>query len=120
MIGVKVVVVNNRVPLLQKLIPAAVDKISLETAVAIEQDVKGGEHAAPYQTGNLRRAYHTVKTGFARYEVGNDVEVAHYAIFVEMGTYKMAPRPHLRPAAEVQRLKHVERVAGAVRAAAAE
>lgn len=76
-----------------------------ENATAIEQDVKGGPHAAPVLTGNLRRSYHVDFAGGtkAEAEIGNDASVAPYAIYQEYGTYKMAARPHLRPATEARR-----------------
>lgn len=83
------------------------EKISLalaRSAMAIEQDVKGGgPHAAPYRTGNLRRSYHHRREHDLLYIVENDPELAPYAIYVEFGTCKMAARPHLTPAAEAER-----------------
>jgi HK97 gp10 family phage protein len=104
---------------------AAVAGAVEETAHAIEQDVKGnGPHAAPIRTGNLRRSYHTDRKGLANpvepsVEVGNDMRVAPYALFVEYGTSRMAPRPHLTPASEAQQGPHHARVAAAVAGVAA-
>lgn len=80
-----------------------VDRAIEDAAIAIEQDVKGGPHAAPYRTGNLRRSYHHRKVADLAYIVENDPGIAPYAIFVEFGTRKMAPRPHLRPALEAEK-----------------
>jgi HK97 gp10 family phage protein len=102
-----------------------------ETVTEIEQDVKGraptssadaspsdGPLAAPFITGNLRRSYHVDFKGTNGVQieahVGSDPGVAPYAVFVEYGTSKMAPRPHLTPSSEAQRVKHDERVAAVV------
>lgn len=100
-------VVFNRFPELAADAPAKVMAVINETATAIENDIKGGPHAAPIRTGNLRRSYHTkfASQGDLRAEVGNDTGVAPYAIFVEYGTYKMSARPHLRPSVEAVRAK---------------
>lgn len=109
--GARVRVVLDRLPQIVGRAQAAIHQAVDETLTAIEQDVKGGgPHAAPYRTGNLRRSYHKVITGPAQGEVGNDPQVAHYAVYVEYGTRRMAPRPHLVPAAEAQRRPLVERV----------
>ena len=94
-------VIFNRFPEVAAAMAGEVAATVNETATTIEQDVKGGAHAAPIDTGNLRRSYHTKFTSSLsdpKAEVGNDPAVAHYAIFQEYGTYKMAARPHLRPA----------------------
>jgi HK97 gp10 family phage protein len=113
----RVRVLFDRLPAIVGRQLAAVAGAVDETLTAIEQDVKGGgPHAAPYRTGNLRRSYHKTLTGPAQGEVGNDPQVAHYAIYVELGTRRMAPRPHLVPAAEAQRAPFAERVRRALRA----
>lgn len=94
----------------------------IETANAIEQDVKGkGPHAAPIRTGNLRRSIHQDRGGLRNpvepsVEVGNDLEIAEYAIYVEYGTSRMAAQPFLTPASEAQKDPHAARVAAAVAA----
>lgn len=102
-----------------------------ETASAIEQDVKGraptsypgapmsGEPlAAPIRTGNLRRSYHTERhfEGTDMYaEIGNDPNVADYAVYLEYGTIHMAPRPHLTPSSESQREPFLTKIAAILR-----
>lgn len=90
----------------------------METCIAIDQDVKGGAHAAPIRTGNLRRSYHVeVKRGAGGVSgtVGNDMGIAPYAIYVEYGTYKMAAQPHITPASEAQRDPFVSRCEAVLR-----
>lgn len=112
----------------------AVREAVRETTTNIEQDVKGrapvatpggggsGARSAPYRTGALRRSYHVDFKGTNGVQieahVGNDPGVAPYGIFVEFGTSKMAPRPHLTPSSEAQRAPHEARVVAAVREAA--
>jgi HK97 gp10 family phage protein len=106
-------------------IAAGVDAAIVETATAIEQDIKGaGPHAAPIDTGNLRRSYHQDRKGLDNpvdptVEVGNDPSIADYAGYVEYGTSRMAAQPHLTPASEAQKEPHAARVAAAVAAGAA-
>lgn len=67
-----------------------VDELAEGALVIAEQ----AESNCPVDTGYLR------STVFVR-EAGNDVEIgfeAHYASYVEFGTYKMAAQPYLRPA----------------------
>jgi hypothetical protein len=106
-----------------------------ETVTEIERDVKGraetataggstngGAAAAPYKTGNARRSYHVdfEGTNGAQIEahIGNDPGIADYVIYLEYGTSKMAPRPHLTPSSEAQRAPHQLRVAAALTEAA--
>ena len=82
-----------------------------DTANDIVEDVAGkGPHAAPYKTGNLRASYYAEMISDYEGRVANNVETAPYAIYVELGTRKMAARPHLKPAAEYHGPKLVERV----------
>lgn len=106
-------VLFNRFPEVAAEMVAEANAIVNENATMIEQDVKGGAHAAPVRTGNLRRSYHTEFAGgpTPHAEVGGDLAVAPYGIFVEYGTYKMAARPHLRPATEVRRMPFLSALA---------
>jgi len=63
---------------------------------------KGAKLRAPVDTGALRNSISTTLFGAGlgagdtiAAEVGPEV---HYGIYVEYGTYKMAPRPYLGPA----------------------
>jgi hypothetical protein len=55
---------------------------------------KGSARRAPVDTGKLRDSYRAIsKPGEARW--GTDVE---YSVYQELGTFRMRPRPHVRPA----------------------
>lgn len=65
---------------------------------------KAGSDAAAIAQGKA-----PVDTGFHRASIGMDVLgeltvaygcTTHYGPYLEDGTYKMAPRPHIRPAAD--------------------
>lgn len=107
----------NKLPgILDKLRPAVSQAVEA-SAIAIKEDVKGGgPHAAPIRTGRLRRSYghRRIDDSGLVYEVGNDTGIAYYAIYVELGTRRMAPRPHLVPAAEAERPRLAERVGRAI------
>lgn len=113
------------------LIPGYIEKTAVkiaaaveETLVAIEQDVKGGPHSlyrayppkpSYDRTGNLGRGYHVERRGPYEGIVGSDPGIAPYTVFVEYGTSKMAPEPHLVPSTEAQRLPFLARVKAAMR-----
>ncbi len=96
-------------------------------ALLLRNDAKG---RAPYRTGNLRRSLHVggegVEAGttgtdiggqvvgpdYAEVVVGTNVE---YAIFLELGTSRMAARPYLRPAVDAQRGAVAREIADALR-----
>jgi hypothetical protein len=119
-------VTKNLIPAFIKRVEADVAAAVAETLTAIEQDVKGGPHSL-YQayppkpsydrTGNLGRSYHMEMRGPFEGIVGSDPGIAPYAVFVEYGTSKMAPEPHLVPSAEAQRLPFLARVKAALRIA---
>jgi len=76
-------------------------KIAIQKAcLAIESDTK---RQCPVDTGRLRASYThevTAEEGFIVGRVGSDVR---YSRYVELGTYKMAARPHLIPAFEANK-----------------
>lgn len=111
----------SKARLLQKELRSRVWEAVAETASAIEKDVKGGPHAAPYRTGNLRRSYHVefLEADLTAL-VGADPGIAPYAPHVEFGTKRSAPRPHLRPAAWAQEKPFEKRLAEAMDEAAEE
>src|SRR4051812_18518023 len=80
------------------------EKVGGELAERAEQVIHKAAHdiearaktQAPVRTGNLRNSIQTVT-----HKLGATITAhAFYAIYVEMGTYKMAARPFLRPAVE--------------------
>lgn len=68
---------------------------------AAEEGAAGARRRAPVRTGRLARSYRaerdTADSSGLTYSVVSDVD---YASFVELGTSRMAPRPHLTPAME--------------------
>lgn len=117
-VRVRVRVTKNRLPKIAAIVQAGIGDCVRETLTEIEQDVKGGAHAAPYQTGNLRRSYHQEMTGPHSGTVGNDPSIAHYAPYVEFGTHRAPAQPHLIPAAEAALPGFVERLTRLVKGAA--
>lgn len=59
---------------------------------------------APVDTGRLRDSITYEATGDLEATVSTDVP---YSTFVELGTYKMAPRPYMLPAFEIAK-SHLE------------
>jgi hypothetical protein len=117
--------------LVKNLIPGYTRKVTERLAaavqaslIAIEQDVKGGPHSV-YEayppkpsydrTGNLGRSYHKETLGPLEGIVGSDPGIAPYAEYVEYGTSKMAPEPHLVPSAEAERPVFLAACAAALR-----
>jgi HK97 gp10 family phage protein len=72
----------------------------IEKAVEAELDVVGADmedlakSLVPVRTGYLQSTIYHTATGFIL-DFGAE---ADYASYVEFGTYRMAPRPYLRPA----------------------
>lgn len=64
-----------------------------QSIYTIEREVKP---RTPVDTGNLRN---TQESSFGNL-VGRYYPTAKYAMYVEMGTYKMAAQPYLRPGVE--------------------
>jgi HK97 gp10 family phage protein len=108
---VVVELIFNKFPAVKGRLRRQAAEAIAESAVAVEQDVKGGPHSlyrayppSPHydRTGNLGRSYHHRKINDLLYVVENDPNIAPYAIYVEFGTSRMAARPHLKPAAEAE------------------
>lgn len=57
----------------------------------------------PVDTGNLRNSIAHRQISENTEQVGTNV---HYAPYVELGTYKMAAKPYLRPAVEDHRQEY--------------
>lgn len=125
------VLVFDRYAELTAKMVAQIRGVVSDTSHNIEQDVKGRApksfadasagppaKSAPIITGNLRRSYHVEEhfEGADMYaEIGNDPNVADYAVFVEYGTTRMAPRPHLTPSSEAQRAPFLAKIAAILR-----
>jgi HK97 gp10 family phage protein len=84
----------------------------IEREVEMELDVVGADMVdlarslVPVLTGFLQSSiYHRV-SGF-ELEFGAD---ADYASYIEMGTYRMAPRPYLRPALDANQQKILDAI----------
>jgi hypothetical protein len=116
-------VVFNNIPKIKAAVRPHVAEVVKASAQAIEQDVKGGPHSlyrayppSPTydRTGNLGRSYHSRRIHELLWVVENDPQIAPYAVYVELGTRKMAARPHLLPSAEAERPHFVAEMREAV------
>ena len=78
--------------------------------------IKGtAQFIAPYRTGALRSSITAEPRHKYLWEVAPHKD---YAIFLEFGTYKMAPRPYMRPAADKHRPAFLQAMAAALGKAA--
>lgn len=71
---------------------------------------------APVDTGTLRASYNRTSGGDAALMWSEVKPGVNYAIYVELGTSRMAPRPHLFPALDQHGPQFVRAVAAASRA----
>lgn len=93
---VKLVVVENRLPSLIQLMPAAIERIVREQVRETTEDVKA--NIVKYDaidTGDMLHAVEGHMTGATSGEVNSP---APYSAFVDRGTYKMAGRPFFEEA----------------------
>jgi HK97 gp10 family phage protein len=81
---------------LDAIIAALPEADTLVAEAASQQVEAGAQSRAPVRTGALRGSIARRVEG-ARWAVGAGVD---YALFVELGTSRMAARPYLRPALE--------------------
>ena len=88
----------NRIPEIVARFPGAVRAVVAKTALDVEADAKA---LCPVKTGALWGSIKTQIDG-ASAKVTASKE---YAGYVEFGTYKMAPRAFMRPAADVNEPK---------------
>lgn len=76
--------------------PREIRKAAHETVAEIAEQIKStAERICPVRTGYLRSRIFKKDIGFMECAVGDD---ASYAVHVEFGTSRMAPRSFLRPA----------------------
>ncbi len=90
-------IVFDRLPELQGQLRQQASAAIRKAAYDIEAYAKA---VVPVDTGNLKNSIQTTMEGDLTAIVGTHVE---YAPYVEYGTYKMAARPYLGPAAEAVR-----------------
>lgn len=82
-------------PNLDRELGALMRPIMARLALTVETAAKRN---APVKTGNLRRSITSFVADIEGIPVGTVAATAHYAGFVELGTWKMEPRPFLRRA----------------------
>ncbi len=90
----------NRIPEITARFPGAVRAAVAKAAYDIEADAKT---LCPVDTGALRGSIKTQVEGTSA-KVTASME---YAGYVEFGTYKMAPRAYMRPAADINEPKFI-------------
>lgn len=77
-----------------KALPEQIEQALTAIGLTAESYAK---QECPVDTGRLRNSItHAVETGEQAVYIGTNVE---YAVFVELGTSRMKPRPYLKPAA---------------------
>lgn len=86
------VVTRNLFPAAMAALPKQVEDAVAKTALDLQADAV---QRAPYRTGNLRASGYARPAGAMTWMVGFS---APYALFVELGTYKMRAQPYLIPA----------------------
>lgn len=76
-------------------------RMGVVTQKTVQDTINTARSMAPVDTGNLRAGIHgSTEVGSTRV-VGEVTASAHYAIYVEQGTSRMAPQPFIRPAQEM-------------------
>ena len=104
MAEVEIQVLFNRLPAIAEALQAHANAAAMKTG----EDVAGMARAlAPVHTGRLRDSI-TVGSESDGATVYTDTP---YAPYLEMGTYKMAARPFMTPAAEGERSNFTDRLA---------
>lgn len=72
----------------------AVDKVLIRSSLRVE---RGAKFYAPWDTGWMSNTIYSAPVGFLSHKV---VSPAHYSVYVELGTRKMAAQPFMMPALE--------------------
>ncbi len=91
---------DSRIPSIAAQLDERVDAALRLGAESIEQDAKG---RAPINTGRLRDAIHTERTGEGEYTVIAGDDGVFYGHLVELGTTRTPAHPFLIPALEARR-----------------
>ena len=99
-ITVKNIIRDNRIPSIVAQFPGAVSKVVAKTAFDIESTAKS---ICPVDTGALSGS---IKADVKEF---NATIAPHkdYDAYVELGTYKMAAQPYMRPSADMHAPKFV-------------
>lgn len=87
-------IVYNHFPKIAASLSPKVGVVIAKAARDIEAHAKSN---APVDTGYLRNSITSVQVGPTHWRV---LAQAHYALYVEMGTYKMAAQPFMGPAVD--------------------
>ncbi len=98
----RVVVEYDRLDETQRHQHGTIDRLLSDGALMVQADAQG---FAPVDTGRLRAAISTRKSGTLAYEVYNDT---NYSIHQEFGTRYQPGKAHMRPAYEKNRLAIIE------------
>lgn len=72
----------------------AVDKVLARSSLRVE---RGAKFYAPWDTGWMSNTIYSAPSGLLSHKV---VSPAHYSVYVELGTRKMAAQPFMMPALE--------------------
>lgn len=91
---------HDRIPEILARFPGAVKAVVAKTAFDIRDDAKA---LCPVDTGALRASIEAHIDGADAVIVAS----AEYAGYVEFGTFKMAPRAFMRPAADINEPKYL-------------
>lgn len=104
---------NAEARYLSGLSESLVDKAEEVLTDTAEQTRLAAKARVPVRTGRLKASIRTQKTGPLRREViADSLKSADesYAIWVEKGTSRMAPRPYMAPAVDAAEPNFFERV----------
>lgn len=108
-INVRTTIHDNRIPSIVAVFPGEVSAAVKKTAFDIEASAKT---LAPVDTGALRGSIAADAQEFSA-TISPHTE---YAVYVELGTYKMAAKPYMRPAADKNAPKFARAITKIVKA----
>jgi len=99
-VTVRTTITDNRIPGIIARFPGAVSKVVAKTAFDIEATAKA---RVPVKSGTLQRSIAAEVEQFS----ATIAPHTEYDAYVELGTYKMAAQPYMRPAADMHEPKFV-------------